>query len=143
MDPSHPEHRNHLISTKGRRTERVWNGDPPLFESTIKELLLDWGRKRTEQCGFIEAENQDLYYVDNIHQYPKMNFFFFFEQTELALERIYNTLESSVLGIFHTHPNNVPWPSPRDIVGWPNPQLNWRYFVVTSEEVLEWKLADD
>ena len=143
MDPSHPEHRNHLISTKDRRTERVWHGDPPLFESTIKELLLDWGRKRTEQCGFIEAENQDLYYVDNIHQYPKMNFLMHGEQTELALERIYNTLESSVLGIFHTHPNNVPWPSPRDIVGWPNPQLNWRYFVVTSEEVLEWKLADD
>ena len=140
-DPAHPEHSNHLISTNGRKVERVWHGDPPLFESTVHQLLMDWNRKPTEQCGFIEKECQDLFYVENVHQAPRMNFLMEKKATEVTLEHIYNTLESSVLGIFHTHPKDVPRPSPRDIVGWPNPKLKWRYFVVTSNEVLEWELV--
>lgn len=141
-DPAHPSHSNHLISTNGKRARRVWHHDTPLFESTINRLLLDWNREVVEQCGFIDAE-QELWYIPNVHEYPRMNFLMDTEVTTKILENIYERESQAVIGIFHTHPNGVPWPSPRDIVGWPNPRLNWRYFIVTGKEVVEWELVDD
>lgn len=139
--PSHPSHDNHLISTNGRRAKRIWHHESPLFESTVNNLLLDWNREVTEQCGFIDSE-QDIWYIPNVHEKPRANFLMDTLVTTRVLERIYERNDRSVLGIFHTHPNNVPWPSPRDIVGWPNPKLGWRYFIVTYGEVVEWELSD-
>lgn len=140
IHPSHPSHDNHLISTNGRKAKRVFYHESPLFESTTNNLLLDWNREATEQCGFIDEE-QEIWYIPNLHEKPRANFLMDTEVAESVLNKIYSN--SSVLGIFHTHPNNVPWPSPRDIVGWPNPKLGWRYFIVTYGEVVEWELSND
>lgn len=139
-DPSHPSHSNHLISTNGLTAKRVWHHETPLFESTVNQLLLDWNREVVEQCGFIDDE-QDIWYIPNIHEKPRANFLMDDQVATGVLENIYERQERKVLGIFHTHPNNVVWPSPRDIVGWPNSKLGWRYFIVTADEVLEWELG--
>lgn len=141
-DPAHPGHSNHLISTNGKRARRVWHHETPLFESTVNQLLMDWNREVTEQCGFIDS-NQELWYVPNIHEKPRMNFLMENDEAERILEHVYNVSQECILGIFHTHPNGVTWPSPRDIVGWPNPKLGWRYFVVTGIDVVEWELVND
>jgi len=140
LNPAHPSHSNHIISTKGRKAQRVWYPEEPLFEATVNELKLDWNREPFEQCGFIDS-NQDIWYVPNIHQHPTHNFLMETEECERIFNYIFGRGDN-IIGVFHTHPNNVPWPSPRDIVGWPNPLLGWRYFIVTSNEVLEWELID-
>lgn len=142
LDPAHPSHSNHVIPTHGKKARRVWYPEAPLFESTVQNLLLDWNRDIEEQCGFIDSE-QDIWYINNLHDKPRANFLMDSTQTVNTLEYIYEKLNRTVLGIFHTHPNNVTWPSPRDIVGWPNPHLKWRYFIVTNRDVLEWELVDD
>lgn len=141
-NPAHPSHSNHCISTKGYRAQRVWNHKEPLKEITIDDLIKDWLEEPVEQCGFIDSKHE-IWYVKNIHKNPINNFLMDSKETVKILKEIYSIEKNKVLGIFHTHPNNVPWPSPRDIVGWPNPQLNWRYFIVTQKEVIEWELTRD
>lgn len=141
-NPAHPGHANHLISTNGIKAQRVWHHDVPLFESTIDELLEIWDNDPLEQCGFIDSEQQ-IWEIHNSHQKPRMNFLMETKQTQKTLEKIYNEHRRTVLGIFHTHPNGVTWPSPRDIVGWPNLKLGWRYFIVTGRDVAEWELVND
>lgn len=141
-NPAHPSHANHLISTNGKRARRIWHHESPLFESTVNQLLLDWNREVVEQCGFIDSE-QELWYIPNVHDKPRMNFLMDTYVATNVLERIYEKQERKVLGIFHTHPNGVPWPSSRDLVGWPNTKLNWRYFIVTGDEVVEWEITYD
>jgi proteasome lid subunit RPN8/RPN11 len=138
-NPAHPAHANHLISTNGRTVERIWHPDTPLFESVQSELTLACFTNKDEVCGFI-SEDQDIYYVDNVHEEPRRNFLLDEDSFKSVMRDIYEFRESRVLGIFHTHPNNVVWPSPRDIVGWPNPDLKWRYFIATNMEVVEWAL---
>lgn len=141
-NPAHPSHSNHLIPTHGRKAKRIWHHETPLFESTKNQLLLDWNREVIEQCGFIDSE-QEIWYIPNVHEKPRANFLMDNQVATRVLENIYELDRRQVLGIFHTHPNNVPWPSPRDIVGWPNPKLKWRYFIVIDSEVVEWELSDD
>lgn len=141
-NPAHPSHSNHLISTHGWRAQRVWHHDTPLHGTTVEELLDQWHADVTEQCGFIDSD-QEIWYINNIHESPRRNFLMSNKQTNNTIEHIYNKYKKTILGIFHTHPNNVPWPSPRDIVGWPNVKLGWRYFIVTENEVIEWELVRD
>lgn len=140
LHPADPSHSNHLISTNGLKAQRVWHHDSPLYESTVEQLLSEWKYDVVEQCGFIDDE-QDIWIVNNIHHSPRSNFRMEDEQMKNTLKEIYENKKRKVIGIFHTHPNNVVWPSPRDIVGWPNPKLGWRYFIVTKYEVLEWELV--
>lgn len=140
MHPADPAHDNYLISTNGVKAQRIWHHDSPLFESTVEELLREWNYEVTEQCGFIDSE-QDIWLMVNIHNSPRANFRMDDAQVNNTLHEIYVKRKREVLGVFHTHPNNVTWPSPRDIVGWPNPKLGWRYFIVTKHEVLEWELV--
>jgi proteasome lid subunit RPN8/RPN11 len=60
------------------------------------------------------------------------------EDIQEALNEVCKINGDSVLGVFHTHPNDVPWPTPGDISGWPNPDLEWRYWIATNHEVIEW-----
>ena len=140
-NPAHPGHSNYLISTKGQKAERVWHPDTPLFESTVDQLLDFWNEGPLELCGFIDNEEQNVWPVANAHENPRANFLMETNHCRNVLEEIYSSPGRSVLGIFHTHPNAVTWPSPRDIVGWPNPKLNWRYFIVTGRDVVEWELV--
>lgn len=95
-----------------------------------------------ELCGFITSDD-DIWWIDNVHLEPRHNYFFDPQEVETAVHEIYEIRQEKIVGQFHTHPNNVPWPSPRDIAGWPNPDLNWRYWIVTNAEVIEWELVRD
>ena len=132
-----PAHCDQLVSTGGRVAERVFFSDMP--QETIDALTKIQRMNDVEVCGFL-TNRWVIDIVDNVHREPTHNFFMGPESVRDAVEEIYDKWNESILGIWHTHPNNVHWPSPRDILGWPNLALAWRYFVVTSGEVLEWKL---
>lgn len=138
--PESPLHSSHLISTGGVKAQRLWHHEEPLLESTINELIDIFESHLYECCGLIDTE-QNIYRIRNVHKFPRMNFFMDETETREVIEKIYDIRQESVLGIFHTHPNGYPWPSPRDIVGWPNPRLGWRYFLVTADDVSEWELV--
>lgn len=141
-NPAHPEHSDYLISTNGLRAEPVFYPDEPLFESTIVELLEQLDGRYLERCGFIDSE-QELHRVENSHADPHSNFYMETEDAKRAIHEIYEIMDRHIMGIYHTHPNGYPWPSPRDIAGWPNPKLGWRYFLVTRGKVTEWRLVDE
>jgi proteasome lid subunit RPN8/RPN11 len=141
MDPSHPQHRDQLISTNGRRAERIWDAEP-LDKQIVDLLTAACLASNKEVCGFI-VDDEDIFYVANCHQDPRHNFLMDPASFEQVVSEIYDIRQANIIGLFHTHPNNVPWPTPRDLVGWPNPALGWRYWIVTGGEVIEWRLICD
>lgn len=143
MDPSHPAHSDYLISTNGLRAVPIEFSDEPLYESTRTDLLHRAYDSSQELCGFITSEDQTILEVRNVHEEPRKNFFMERSDIENQVDYIYNGLRQHILGIWHSHPNNYPWPSPRDIVGWPNQALCWRYFLVSRGDVTEWSLVRD
>lgn len=141
-NPAHPGHRTQAISTKGRIAERIWNPESPL-DMELENILIGVCQSHLKElCGFITAD-EDYIRIDNIHLEPYHNFYMNPDQVEEVIKKIYSIRNTFITGIWHTHPNNVPWPSARDLVGWPNPDLRWRYWIVTNKEVIEWRLCDD
>lgn len=140
LDPKDPNHTNLLIPVNGRRVERVWYPDSPLQEATRNGMIEACAMSDLECCGFVDT-NEDFWFVRNIHAEPSHNFLMQTESAQNTLDEIEKVGED-VLGIFHSHPNNHPWPTTRDIVGWPDPRLlpEWRYFIVLSNDVMEWRL---
>lgn len=139
-NPAHPGHSDYLISSQGRVAERIFYSDAPMLESVRNELLDECFNFREERCGLITLE-WDLITVKNGHEDPRNNFYFDIEDAQQAIDSVYTKYGSDILGIYHTHPNGYPWPSPRDLVGWPNPALRWRYFLVSRGDVTEWRLV--
>jgi proteasome lid subunit RPN8/RPN11 len=137
-DPAHPGHQNQLISTHGRKAERIWDVD--LDQQIIDMLTASCLSSNKERCGFV-VDDEDIFYVDNAHEEPTHNFLMDPIDLERVVSEIYDIRQARIIGVFHTHPNNVPWPTPRDLVGWPNPELGWRYWIVTATEVIEWQLT--
>lgn len=139
-----PSHSNHLIPVGNRRVEAVYYPQVPLTDSFKAGLVADCKNSPdAEVCGLIDVQ-ETIYYIGNDHEVPETNFFFNQEEYNIAVNECFENnpgIAHPILGIFHTHPTNIPWPSPRDIRGWPNPQLGWRYFIVTGIEVLEWRLV--
>lgn len=122
----------------GRRVERVWEVSlPESLQLVLKHICQSYG---DEQCGVIDFHH-DFHVIDNIHEHKNHNFLMDEDSFNATMKRIYGEKENAVLGIWHTHPNNVVWPTPRDLAGWPNPDLKWRYWIVTNSEVIEWELA--
>jgi proteasome lid subunit RPN8/RPN11 len=143
VDPSDASHAENLIPVHGRKVERIWYPEEPLFQRTHDQLIADCLLSDYECCGFIDTEH-DVHFVPNVHNHPEKNYLMDTQSAQNALDNIYVTLGLAVLGIFHSHPHphNYPWPSPRDLVGWPNPEiLDWRYFIVLPDDVVEWGLA--
>lgn len=136
--PSDPRHCNQLISTNGFRARRVQKPVRALAFNTQIELTSMVHRSKEEICGFL-TEFEHIVLVKNVHEKPRYNFYMDFDSVEEAVKDIYDIKNTKIMGIFHTHPNNQPWPSPRDLVGWPNPALKWRYFIATRHEVIEWE----
>jgi len=134
-----PAHAEHVISTHGQYTNRIWHPSTPLFESTVSELIEGCITTDDERCGLIDSD-QNLYWIDNVHDEPSHNFYMDQAEYTASIDSIF-AQELEILGIFHSHPNATPWPTPRDIRGWPPFDLKWRYFIVTSTEVIEWELA--
>lgn len=140
-NPAHRAHSNYLIPTNGYRAECI-ESDLPLHESTISKLLEELEGHYKERCGIITTEN-NIVYVPNSHEDPHSNFYMDADDGADALNYIRDDLQENILGIWHTHPNGYPWPTPRDICGWPNLSLGWRYFLVTRGAVSEWVLVHD
>lgn len=143
LDPAHPSHDNYLIDTNGLRAEQIFDPIEPLSDMTIQTLINELESHALERCGFITTVNEEVVVVENSHSNPRMNFFMETDDANSSLEYIYNETQREVLGIWHTHPNGYGWPSPRDILGWPNLQLGWRYFLVFRGNVTEWRLVSD
>lgn len=141
-NPAHPGHSDYLISCEGRKAQQIFHPDVPLYESVVSQLLDELEGHYIERCGFITI-HQDVIRVQNSHMEPHSNFYMDEQDAKTVIDEIYNELESAILGIYHTHPNNYPWPSPRDLRGWPNAALGWRYFLVTRGAVTEWELVSD
>jgi proteasome lid subunit RPN8/RPN11 len=139
-DPAHPSNTNQIIPVNGRSAERLLN--PNLDKSLIGLLTGSCLSSHKERCGFI-SEDEDIFYVNNVHEEPTHNFLMDADDFVTVVSEIYDIRQTSILGVFHTHPNNVPWPTPRDLVGWPNPMLGWRYWIVTNRSVIEWKLVGE
>lgn len=136
-DPSHPGHSEYLINTGGFRAERVEFSDMP--EITKSDLLTICQSHYRERCGLITTD-WEIVGVENVHQNPEFNFYMDHDDFNQSLEYIFQETNRDVLGIWHTHPNNWPWPTPRDICGWPDLDVvDWRYFVITSSNVTEWR----
>jgi proteasome lid subunit RPN8/RPN11 len=142
MDVSSPEHSNHVISTNGKYAERIWFPEVPIIESVQSELLGICQSHMRERCGFISSE-WEVHEVPNVHKESYRNFYMDDGCAKETLEFIYENREEHVIAIWHTHPNNVTWPSPRDIRGWPDQRLGWRYLIVTNLEITEWKLTNE
>ena len=138
--PSHPSHRDHVISTGGLIAERIWYPDVPILESVKNELLDKWTTSHKELCGFIDSD-WNIHEVTNVHEYPARNFYMHEDHARITIQNIYEVNEDRIIAVWHTHPNDVVWPSPRDIAGWPNPALGWRYLIVTSNDLYEWELS--
>lgn len=119
-----------------RRAER--NFDVVLPGNLITVLTQICNANTQEVCGVIDV-HYGFHVIDNIHEHKTHNFLMDEDSFNATMKRIYGG-DNSVLGIWHTHPNNVVWPTPRDLAGWPNPDLKWRYWIVTNSEVIEWRL---
>jgi proteasome lid subunit RPN8/RPN11 len=141
-DPASPDHRDYLISTNGWRAQQIHVPDTPLIERTVSQLLYELFEYPEERCGFITTGG-DLVPVKNVHIDNHNNFYMDEKDGTEAIEYIYEEAAEEILGIYHTHPNGYPWPSPRDIVGWPKGDLGWRYFLVTRGNVSEWERVRD
>jgi proteasome lid subunit RPN8/RPN11 len=111
----------------------------PLDEEIQHHLIMGCRGSRDEVCGFV-TDSEDVLYVPNSHAEPHFNFYMDIEDIQEALDIICKINGQNVIGVFHTHPTNVPWPSPVDLAGWPNPDLRWRYWIATNHEVVEWSL---
>ena len=140
ISPSDPRHSDQLISTGGLRARRVIPiGTQILGLSTHDDLISLCQKNSEETCGFLTFQ-EDIFLVKNSHVQPQFNFYMDEESFKETVHEIYQIKKSKIMGIFHTHPNNQPWPSPRDIAGWPNRALNWRYWIATRKELIEWEL---
>lgn len=141
IDPADPRATELLISVHGRRVERVWYPETEMPEETKKGLVLEAAQSDFEVCGFIDSE-WTHWYVPNVHMEAERNYLMDNESAQNTIDNIYETLGLDILGIFHSHPNGHPWPSTRDLVGWPDPKLlDWRYFIVLPDDVVEWRLV--
>lgn len=136
--PSDPSHSNHLISTGGLRARRA-RRPMQLKIGTQHDIIFMCQRNQEEICGFL-TDTEELFLVKNAHHEPKYNFYMDQDSLGKVIHEIHHLRQSKIVGIFHTHPNNQPWPSPRDIVGWPNSDLHWRYWIATQKELIEWEL---
>lgn len=137
--PAHPAHSEYLISTQGWIAETVDDAEKVMPEQCKSDLISICQTHILERCGFITLD-WDIVAVNNVHEKPEHNFYMDIEDAQQSLDYIIEETHSDVLGVWHTHPNNWPWPTPRDICGWPDINVvNWRYFVVTTSDVIEWR----
>lgn len=92
-----------------------------------------------EVCGFITSRMKP-FFVLNTADDPRNNFHMSLPNLRRAVELI-AAAGDEILGVFHSHPGGSPYPSERDLAGWPNSDLNWRYFIVTPDNVYEYVKA--
>lgn len=94
-----------------------------------------------EVCGFITSRMK-MFLVENTADDRQNNFSMSLANQRRAIE-IISASGEEIVGVFHSHPKGSPHPSNRDMLGWPNPDLNWRYWIVTPTGLFEYVKADD
>lgn len=128
----------YLTSPPQQRVQRLEKC--PLDSDLAYSMTTACAANPRELCGFI-TDDGGILYVPNTHKEPEYNFHMDIKDIQEALEIICKINGQNVIGVFHTHHTNIPWPSPMDIAGWPNPDLGWRYWIATNHEVVEWGLT--
>lgn len=94
------------------------------------------GAEPNEACGFI-LEDETIVECVNISKTPTNSF-------EMSGCDILDKLEqydlSKIMGIWHSHPGGTTYPSSTDIRAITIGAIakEWRYFIVTKDEVTEW-----
>ena len=104
-----------------------------LAEETQRLLSVRASRHRFEICGFIIGENEIVPAI-NTSDTPNKNFSIAPEETE--------KYGASITGIYHSHPSGFNGPSHADEEGMKflyRAGCPWRYFIVTSGDVIEYK----
>ena len=94
-----------------------------------------------EICGFI-TKGMKMFLVENSADHPQNSFRMALPNYRRAIE-IISSSGDEIVGIFHSHPGGSPHPSDNDLKGWPNPDLHWRYWIVTPTALFEYVKADD
>ena len=90
-----------------------------------------------EVCGFI-TESGLILDVENVSSDPK-NSFFMSPNEQYELMRRHN---GHILGIWHTHPSGIPYPSEHDEQGvLYGMSSEWWYWIVTTEHVYQYSWA--
>ena len=128
---------SHFSYPEPSKVRRVDVPKVKLKPAVAGELIEACRKNRDEVCGLI-TDQQEILYVPNTHAEPRFNFYMSIEHLRENIFEIAQVKGQRVIGVFHTHHTNIPWPSPVDINGWPNPNLGWRYWIVTQHEVVEW-----
>lgn len=92
---------------------------------------------QAEVCGFVTSDGM-VHIIPNVSANPA-HAFFMDPQLQIAFLKEHH---ESVIGVFHTHPGGKLDPSEQDIKGW-HPAMPWRYFIVTANQIMEWKKNGD
>ena len=90
-----------------------------------------------EMCGLIDSR-YDIHYITNIAINKSRDFMMHPQEYARTIQELF-VADLRILGVFHTHPGGLINPSANDLKGWPNPKLNWRYFIATQHDVYEWE----
>lgn len=88
-----------------------------------------------EVCGLV-MKDWTVCRIANVSEMPHSNFEFSPHQLVIMMEEHHD----EILGVWHSHPGGNPHPSDADCVNWAYP--DFRYWVVTMDDVYEWKIAD-
>lgn len=91
-----------------------------------------------ETCGFIIGDAMAYIPVKNCHPEPTEHF----TMEESAMLEILTTAAQEVDGIYHSHPKGTKYPSTND-VGIMRAYPNFQFWIVTYNNVYEWRLVDD
>lgn len=110
----------------------------PQLPFNLKHILIRAAvtSPHAEVCGFI-TNRMSPYFIVNSAEEPKLGFYMSPPDYARAIELIASSGDE-IVGVFHSHPSGDNWPSQNDMRGWPNPDLNWRYFIVTINGVFEY-----
>lgn len=113
----------------------IRNYDSILKPKTIEELRIKaYQNPHREVCGFI-TKSQIIIDVENIADDPKHEFF----MSPNSQYEIMRTYKNNILGIWHTHPSGIPYPSEKDTLGAEfGLPLDYWYWVVTTEYVYQY-----
>lgn len=113
----------------------IRNYDPVLDEKTQTELRIRaYQNPHREVCGFI-TKSGIILDVENVATNPKDGFFMS-PNEQFNIMRLY---KGNILGMWHTHPSGIPFPSEQDRIGAEfGLPLDYWYWIVTTEHVYQY-----
>lgn len=112
----------------------------PMHDVLLQALLTEAHAAAPEEmCGFIIVDPHWTYIpVRNNHKNPTQHFSM---EEEMMLELL-RANSHNVVGIYHSHPKGTKEPSDND-VELMKLYRNFRFWIVTYNNVYEWRLEDD